>query len=362
MSIESEPGMSRRAVMRGAVLLGVGAGVGVPMLAGTPAAAQVTSPTIYGRSAWGARPPRGTINIIGNRPNKIVIHHTATANQSNTSQSAAFALSRAIQSFHMDSNGWTDTGQQFTISRGGYIMEGRSQSLPTLRGGTSFPQGAHVSGQNTQSIGIENEGTYTSVGPPAALWSSLVRQCAYICSQYAIPASRIYGHRDFNATACPGNVLYNRLPQLRSEVAALLDGAGGGDYSTIIDNTSSRFSASGDWGTSSYSADRYGADYRFADPVLASDAAWYRFNLPSSGTYRVDAWWPANAGYNDSTPYVIVTSSGSQTVHVSQRGNGGRWVNLGSFALAAGDRNVVGVSRWTTGTGYVIADAVRIRN
>ena len=33
-----------------------------------------------------------------------------------------------------------------------------------------------------------------------------------------------------------------------------------------------------------------------------------------------------------------------------------------AFNLAAGDYNVVGVSRWTSGTGYVIADAVRVRN
>jgi hypothetical protein len=35
-------------------------------------------------------------------------------------------------------------------------------------------------------------------------------------------------------------------------------------------------------------------------------------------------------------------------------------VSLGVFTLAAGAGNKVGVSRWTSGTGYVIADAVRI--
>jgi hypothetical protein len=30
------------------------------------------------------------------------------------------------------------------------------------------------------------------------------------------------------------------------------------------------------------------------------------------------------------------------------------------FTLAGGDANKVGVSRWTSGTGHVIADAVRI--
>lgn len=74
----------------------------------------------------------------------------------------------------------------------------------------------------------------------------------------------------------------------------------------------------------------------------------------------MEAWYPADPGYNDSTPFVVVTSGGSQTVRVNQRANGGRWVSLGTFPLAAGTRDVVGVSRWTTGTGYVVADTVRI--
>ena len=366
---ERAAAVSRRAMLRGAMLLGVGAAaLGSGALAGatlgpaSPAQAAVSAPTIYSRSAWGARSPRGTIPILNYRPDKIVIHHTATGNVTDYSQSWAFQLSRAIQNWHMDNNGWADSGQQFTISRGGYIMEGRYQSLSRLQCGTSFPQGVHAPGANTSSIGIENEGTYTSVAPTSALWNSLVHMCAYICQQYGISPSRIYGHRDFSSTACPGNVLYSRLPQLRSEVAAKMSGGGGGGFSTIVDSTSSRFTRGQDWSTSSYSSQKYGSYYHFANPVLASDASWYRVNIPSSGQYYVDAWWPANSGYNDRTPYVIVTSSGNQTVHVNQRTNGGRWVNLGRFHLAAGDRNVVGVSRWTSGTGYVIADAIRIRS
>ena len=55
-----------------------------------------------------------------------------------------------------------------------------------------------------------------------------------------------------------------------------------------------------------------------------------------------------------------MTASGNQTVHVNQRVNGGGWRTLGTFTLSAGDENKVAVSRWTSGTGYVIADAVRI--
>ncbi|WP_332838456.1 golvesin C-terminal-like domain-containing protein [Micromonospora sagamiensis] len=58
--------------------------------------------------------------------------------------------------------------------------------------------------------------------------------------------------------------------------------------------------------------------------------------------------------------YVVATTTGNQTVRVNQRVNGGRWVPLGVFTLAAGDGDKGGVSRWTSGTGYVVADAVRI--
>jgi hypothetical protein len=132
-------------------------------------------------------------------------------------------------------------------------------------------------------------------------------------------------------------------------------------WSSTVDNaTAGRFTASANWGTSSYSAQRFGADYRFADPVSASDAAWYMFNLPATASYRVEVWYPALPGYNTAAPYIVVTTSGNQTVYVDQRSGGGSWRTIGTFTLAGGDYNAVAVSRWTAGTGLVIADAVRI--
>lgn len=132
-------------------------------------------------------------------------------------------------------------------------------------------------------------------------------------------------------------------------------------FSVTVDNsTTGRFTASANWGTSTYSSQRMGPDYRFADPVAASDVAWYQADLPATASYEVSVWYPASSGYNDSTPYVVVTTGGNQSIRVNQRVNGGRWVSLGVFSLAAGDGDKVGVSRWTSGTGYVIADAIRI--
>ncbi|HEX6681901.1 MAG TPA: N-acetylmuramoyl-L-alanine amidase [Candidatus Limnocylindrales bacterium] len=131
-------------------------------------------------------------------------------------------------------------------------------------------------------------------------------------------------------------------------------------FTTTVDNlTAGRFTASTNWGTSTFSTQRFGADYRFANPVLASDPAWFKVNIPAAGNHRVDVWHAADPGYCSSAPHIVVTASGNQSVNVDQRSGGGAWKSLGTFNLAAGDYNLVGVSRWTSATGYVIADAVR---
>ncbi|WP_327090947.1 family 10 glycosylhydrolase [Nonomuraea sp. NBC_01738] len=130
----------------------------------------------------------------------------------------------------------------------------------------------------------------------------------------------------------------------------------GGAFSAVIDNRDTGFVASSAWGTSAYSGQRYSADYRFASPVAASDPAWFRADLPAAGNYKVEIWYPADPGYNSATPYLV----NGQVITVDQRSGGGQWRTLGTFAFPAGTTDVVGVSRWTATTGYVVADAVRI--
>ncbi|MBB5869049.1 hypothetical protein F4553_002428 [Allocatelliglobosispora scoriae] len=353
--------LSRRNVMRGAVLLGIGATAGgVELTATAPASAAVPTPTIASCATWGARNPSSALTEISTKPNKILVHHTAGPNTTDYSQAHAFADCRSIQNYHMDHNGWSDTGQHFTISRGGYISEGRHTSLAHLRSGSGMVVGAHAPGQNDQAIGIENEGIYTSVAPPAALYNQLVAFCAYICQQYGIAPTKIYGHRDYTATQCPGDVLYSMLPQLRVDVAAVLNGGGTPSWTTTIDNGSAGFTASANWAVSTYSTQRYGADYHYANPQAISDPAYYAANIPAEGNYKIETWYPANTGYNATTPYIIYTKTGSQNVVVNQQSGGGAWKSLGTFTLTAGSHNIVAVSRWTSGAGYVIADAIRI--
>jgi hypothetical protein len=88
-------------------------------------------------------------------------------------------------------------------------------------------------------------------------------------------------------------------------------------------------------------------------------AEWSCTTLPA-GKYEVFAWWPITGGGCTSTPYVIFHASGSTTVRVSQKTNGGKWVSLGTYDFAAG-AHLVQINNGTTARAgkYVFADAAR---
>ncbi|MEU8272170.1 N-acetylmuramoyl-L-alanine amidase [Sphaerisporangium sp. NPDC049002] len=213
---------------------------------------------------------------------------------------------------------------------------------------------------NTRSIGIEHEGYVSDASWfTDAMYRSSAALTRAICDNYGIPKDRshIIGHSQVpGATHTDPGAYWDWTKYMQ-----YVTGGGGTAWSVTVDNaTAGKFTAGANWGTSTYSAQRYGADYRYATPVAASDPAWYRAALPASGAYRVEVWYPADAGYNSSAPYIVAASGGNQTVYVDQRAGGGGWRSLGTFTLNAGDYDVVAVSRWTSGTGYVVADAVRI--
>ncbi|GLX19545.1 peptidoglycan recognition protein family protein [Streptomyces lavendulae] len=227
--------LSRRSMFSAA--LSLGAATVLPAAAATGAARAATgsrrsdgrdgatAPRITDCEGWGAREASEEVVVLDTRPERIIVHHTASANVTDYSQRRAHALARAIQRFHMDTQGWIDTGQHFTVSRGAFVLEGRHHSLAALEAGDRLVRGAHCVGQNSVAIGIENEGTYTTEEPPAAQFSALADLCAQVCRQYDVPPSEIYGHRDFNSTACPGDRLHAMLPRLRQDVARRLGSA-----------------------------------------------------------------------------------------------------------------------------------------
>ena len=81
---------------------------------------------------------------------------------------------------------------------------------------------------------------------------------------------------------------------------------------------------------------------------------------PGDRSYEISVWYPADAGYNNPTPFIVATTSGNQTVRSTSGSTAGSGCRSACSRSPAGHGDKVGVSRWTSGTGYVIADAVRI--
>jgi hypothetical protein len=222
-----QPELDRRALLKAGLGTAAAAVVGTELATAAPAGAVPSArfPWIIDCDTWGARPPSSPIQITGNTTNKIILHHMAFPNVTDHSRDHAMQLARDCQNLHMDTNGWADTGQHFTVSRGGYVLEGRHRSLETLDIGEHQVIAAHCPGENGNAIGIENEGTYITETPPAALLGSLVGLCVTVCRQFRLHAWDIFGHWDFRETDCPGVAFYRQFPMVRSLVAAELGAA-----------------------------------------------------------------------------------------------------------------------------------------
>jgi len=140
--------------------------------------------------------PKGKRNV-----NKIIIHHTASSKNTTVEQ---------IRDWHVNGNGWSDIGYHYIILGDGTVETGRHINKT----------GAHCKGHNTGSIGICVTGN-TSQEPPNKLQlESLWGKLKLLMEEYNLDRRNVYGHRDFGATECPGNMLYALLQQWKQGLMA----------------------------------------------------------------------------------------------------------------------------------------------
>jgi hypothetical protein len=128
------------------------------------------------------------------------------------------------------------------------------------------------------------------------------------------------------------------------------------------DSAKAKIEVSGNWTSSKSVSGFWGTGYWYASSASVSDGATFWFYLPQASTRTIDAWWTSSSNRSSGVPFVAFDATGKKlgTVNANQQLNGGKWNALGSFAFTAGWNRVV-VSRWASSSGYVIADAIRIR-
>ncbi|MEO1482623.1 MAG: N-acetylmuramoyl-L-alanine amidase [Myxococcota bacterium] len=306
------------------------------------------------RSAWSARASRCTSNTSFYR---ITIHHTVGPNNDSLSPAARM---RQMQNYHMDSLGWCDIGYHYVVSQDGALWEARPS--PRL--------GAHVGGANTGNIGISFMGNYMTVAATNAQLNSAAELMVGLSAQNRISLDRgaVRGHREYSATACPGDLLYAQLPDL----LARANNGGGAPPATstiIVDSNNAQndarvaeISVSSSWTSSTSVSGYYGTGYWWNRTAPMSDPAVFSFFLASDETRTVDAWWAAAGDRSSAAPFLIFNADGQQLglVTVDQRSSGGSWNTLGTFPFTAG-WNSVQLSIWAPESQVVIADAIRVR-
>ena len=219
---------------------------------GGDASASVDQPAVISRAGWGADEslrfnPDGTQKWPPefHPVQKLIVHHTAT--QNNDPDPAATI--RSIYYYHAVTQGWGDIGYNFIVDESGRIYEGRySRSYAA----GEYPTGedlsgngvtaAHAQGFNSGTVGVALLGTLTDQDATSAARNSLEHFLAWKADKHGIdprgsslyvnPVSgaqqtfpNIAGHRDVNATECPGGVFYSTLPTIRQDVASMIAGS-----------------------------------------------------------------------------------------------------------------------------------------
>ncbi|MPY33030.1 N-acetylmuramoyl-L-alanine amidase [Streptomyces adustus] len=199
----------------------------------------VPQPPVVSRAEWQADESLNTeAPEYGTTIKAVFVHHTAQTNTYSCADSPAIV--RGLRAMHLN-QGWKDIGYNFVVDKCGTIFEGR-------KGGIDRPViGAQAEGFNTNTTGIAVIGTYTDVDAPVAAKAAIARLAAWKLGQYGVdPLSkvtltagkangkfalgqsadfnRISGHRDAYATECPGTVLYNQLPTVRTWAAGPVAG------------------------------------------------------------------------------------------------------------------------------------------
>lgn len=136
----------------------------------------------------------------------IVIHHAGLTKDIDIGVPA-------IHDMHLG-NGWAGIGYHFIIHKDGKIEEGRPLQY----------MGAHAYKNNQYTVGICMTGNYNLGFPPFEQTLAVEQLTAALCKKYKIKPTdyTIFGHRDLNATSCPGDNFYPLLPQLIKNVKEVL--------------------------------------------------------------------------------------------------------------------------------------------
>ena len=168
-----------------------------------------TPPLVHGRAEWRAAPPTHPLSPDP-LPWRITLHHTDGRYTASLAES--LDETRFIQDFHQNGRKWSDIAYHYVVDPVGNIIEARP--LETL--------GAHTLNNNEGNVGIVLLGLYHAPRndkPTAAQLAAVGELGRFLVKRFGIEPASLKGHRNYKQTDCPGDLAYERLPELRGAFA-----------------------------------------------------------------------------------------------------------------------------------------------
>lgn len=158
---------------------------------------------IYARRRWTSAARGGDEQKV-RRGGTLFVHYSAFAAMSVNSWREQRAVMRAIHHHHTAINGWADLGYNAVIFQKRWPW--RRARIVEGRGFGRVP--AAQAGYNTGNLAV-----CVVLGPGEKVGRSTVRKLKSLYRR--LPTTAVAGHRDVNATSCPGDDLYSKLPEIR---------------------------------------------------------------------------------------------------------------------------------------------------
>jgi len=165
--------------------------------------------SIMKRERWAPAAPDLQRLRRASRYDKITVHHSGATRNYHTVENAVIHDIEGIYAGHRNRR-YGDIGYHFILDYAGRVWEGRGLLY----------QGAHVLGRNVGNIGVMLLGNFNDQSPSAKQLASLKKLLSALRTTFSITPTRVYGHRDIGASACPGRNLYPHIARLRSQPAA----------------------------------------------------------------------------------------------------------------------------------------------
>ena len=336
-----------------------GTGLG-PLPQGLAAAVAVAGLpfSVTPRSAWGAS-SSSDWDVEYATAKHVIVHHTAGTNNYTAAQS--MGIIQGIYHYHSVTLDWGDIGYNFLVDKYGTVYEGRLGTLDSAPG--TMAVGGHAYGANTGTMGISMMGDYSAVAPSQAQldrvgrlagwflargggtdaggWASFtIRSTQKYAAGQVVSLPRILGHRDVGYTACPGNVGYSRMDQIRSIAATQMGGAP---------------TPKPGWVQSGSAWYYYTDDLELVTGWLQEGSAWYYLS-PGSGRMATGWLWDGKAWYylspssgamatgwkKDGNRWYYLHSSGAMLTGWQKVGPDWYYLDLSSGAMATGWRFING--------------------